>query len=330
MVQVEKLAKSPGSISDALSLPAFEVQCGPGKKTLRVCIVGVRRKITYPGFADFEGNYNVEVCHNGTNRVRNPWFSTTVAAYLEERYVKVWGVCAFTPVQLVRSAKNVHVFKSNNLCESSFKESKALDKAFTEGGSKTLPEFMALKALDDQNRFCSFGKGMLRAGTSNVVVNPTPQEETAQVPVQETQWSAASAVSFHHLRRISGFNVKEFMIFICPWVAKTGVEDILRSIRSGLQPAAKKLLQLLLECSLSLAWLHALDTSGLAAYNMIHGVLRRANNPPIITEGGAPRTVQHAVFAVLDSFASSRKYVPCMKENHVPSEAKIILKTLHQ
>ena len=138
-----------------------------------------------------------------------------VAAYLEERYVKVWGVCAF---------------KSNNLCESSFKESKALDKAFTKGGSKTLPEFKALKALDDQNRFCSFGKGMLRAGTSNVVVNPTPQEETAQVPVQETQWSASSAVSFHHLRRISG--CQRVHDLYLPVVAKTGVEDILRSIRS--------------------------------------------------------------------------------------------------
>ena len=42
--------------------------------------------------------------------------------------------------------------------------------------------------------------------------------------------------------------MREFMTFICPCVAQTGVEEILRYIPVGCKPCAEKLLQLLLEC----------------------------------------------------------------------------------
>lgn len=66
------------------------------------------------------------------------------------------------------------------------------------------------------------------------------------------------------------------MVFICPWVKRTGVQEFLRDIPAGSKPYAEKFLRLLLECSNVLTFLNALNESGTKVYNKIHAAILRA------------------------------------------------------
>ena len=127
---------------------------------LRLCLVDARRMDTYQRRV-----YAVSVGNDITKRVRSPWYSTTVAAYLEDRFLKVWGVCAFTPVQLMGSAKGTG---SINLSVKA--------RLLTELHGrwvKMLPR--ALKALEDQHRFCSFQNGIV----AESLLQPDPSKFTS-------------------------------------------------------------------------------------------------------------------------------------------------------
>ena len=305
--KVENLALNPENPAPAV--PGYEVRRDSKTTLLRVCLVAWRRKTDFPGFAECS-DYTLARLGDGSLQVKNPWYSPDVAAYLEANFLECWALLSFTPIQLVRSAKGVHCYKTNNLCESVIRQNKDLDKIFNRGkGSSSFAEFLALKGIDDFHRFSSLARGIVKSGTHNLVLNPTHQ--VTAIDVTETQWSKTGNLSFGKLSEICPMRLLDYQTFLCAWVTSTSTTEILRSIPDRLRADATTLLVLLVDSAAHLKETKRLNVAGTKAYQKLYRVITQMKMRS--TLASRPREKHDAVVAVLDAFANSRKQLSCIK-----------------